>query len=120
MRTAHGAVYLKRFGVALLPLLLAAQTRTVTDEEVRRVHNSTLLIDSHNDVTSRTVDGFDIGERASDGQTDLPRMREGGIGAQFFAVYVGADYVKDNHSARRTLEIQKTTPKATLDDLVDH
>jgi membrane dipeptidase len=100
--------YLARFAAILLPILACAQTRVVSDEEVRRVHNSTLLIDSHNDVTSRTVDGFDIGERASDGQTDLPRMRQGGIGAQFFAVYVGADYVKDNHSARRTLEMIDT------------
>ena len=35
-------------------------------------------------------------------------LREGGIGAQFFAVYVAADYVKDHHSARRTLEMIDT------------
>jgi membrane dipeptidase len=98
----------RRFGFALLPLLLCGQPRTVTDQEVRRVHDSTLLIDTHNDVTSRTVDGFDFDQRAQDGQTDLPRMRQGGIGAQFFAVYVAADYVKDNHSARRTLEMIDT------------
>ena len=27
-----------------------AQTRTVTDEEVMKVHRSMLLIDSHNDI----------------------------------------------------------------------
>jgi membrane dipeptidase len=102
-------------GVALFSLAAAAQTRTVTDQEVRRVHASTLLIDTHNDVTSRTVDGFDIGERAGDGQTDLPRLREGGVGAQFFAVYVAADYVKDNHSARRTLEMIDTVRHDIVD-----
>jgi membrane dipeptidase len=95
--------------------LIGAQTRTVTDEEVRRVHNSTLLIDTHNDVTSRTVDGLEFGQRAADGQTDLPRMREGGIGAQFFAVYVAADYVKDNHSARRALEMIDTVRHDIID-----
>jgi membrane dipeptidase len=95
--------------------LLSAQTRTVTDEEVRRVHNSTLLIDTHNDVTSRTVDGFDFGKRATDGQTDLPRMREGGIGAEFFAVYVAAEHVKGNHSARRTLEMIDTVRHDIID-----
>ena len=44
-------------------LLAFSQTRTVTDAEVMRVHKSALLIDTHNDVTSRTVEGFDIGER---------------------------------------------------------
>jgi hypothetical protein len=41
------------------------QKRTVTDEEVMRVHRSTILIDTHNDVTSFTVDGMDIGKCAS-------------------------------------------------------
>ena len=85
-----------------------AQTRQFSDAEVARIHKSLLLIDTHNDVTSRTVTGWDFGKRASDGNTDLPRMREGGIGAQFFAVFVDASVVKDNHSARRALEMIDT------------
>ena len=101
--------------LAAVPLILHAQKRTVTDEEVRRVHSSILLIDTHNDVTSRTVDGFDFGERASDGQTDLPRMREGGLGAEFFAVYVAAEYVKGNRSAHRALEMIDTVRQDIVD-----
>jgi membrane dipeptidase len=82
--------------------------RTVSDEEVRRVQESALLIDTHNDVTSRTVEGFDIGKRSADGHTDVPRLREGGVGAQFFAVFVASSYVKDNRSAHRTLEMIDT------------
>jgi membrane dipeptidase len=82
--------------------------RKVSDAEVAKVHRSATLIDTHNDVTSKTVAGFDIGERAADGQTDLIRLREGGVGAVFFAVFVGANYVKDNHSANRTLEMIDT------------
>lgn len=91
------------FGAAAL-----AQTRTVTDAEVMRVHKSALLIDTHNDVTSRTVAGFDIGKRAADGHTDIPRMREGGMGAQFFAVYVAANFVQGNRSANRVIEMIDT------------
>ena len=40
--------------------------------------------------------------------TDLPRMREGGMGAQFFAVYVAANYVNGNHAANRTLQMIDT------------
>src|SRR3979411_1397195 len=87
---------------------LAAQKRVFSAAEVARIHKSLLLIDTHNDVTSRTVTGWDIGKRAADGNTDLPRMREGGIGAQFFAVYVDASFVKGNHSARRALEMTDT------------
>src|SRR5882762_2841543 len=44
-------------------LLFSADTkRTVTDAEVQRVHRAAILIDTHNDVTSATVDGLDIGK----------------------------------------------------------
>src|SRR5260370_29658633 len=95
-------------GLFLISLPLVAQTRRVTDEEVSRVHRSAILIDTHNDITSRTVQGFDIGERSSETHTDVVRMKEGGMGAQFFAVFVAASYVEGNHSANRTLQMIDT------------
>jgi membrane dipeptidase len=92
----------------LLTGALAGQTRTVSEEEVRRVHGSALLIDSHNDVTSRTVAGWNIGPRAADGQTDLVRLREGGVGAVFFAAYVAASYAGKGQAAHRALEMIDT------------
>src|ERR1041385_2026899 len=89
-------------------LQLAAQTRTISDTEVMRVHKAALLIDTHNDVTSKTVTGFDIGPRSDSGHTDIVRLREGGMGAQFFAVYVAANYTEGNHSANRTLQMIDT------------
>ncbi len=86
----------------------SAEGRKVTDAEVQRVHRGTLLIDTHNDVTSRTVDGFDIGSRGSDSDTDIARLRAGGVGAQFFAVYVDSKYVKTNQSAHRALDMIDT------------
>ena len=85
-----------------------AQTRTVSDAEVKKVHRSAILIDTHNDVTSRTVDGFDIGPRSKDGHSDFVRMKEGGMTATFFAVFVGANYVEGNKSAHRTLQMIDT------------
>ncbi len=67
-----------------------------------------LLIDTHNDITSRTVDGYDIGKNKNDGHTNITALKEGGVGAQFFAVYVASSYVKGNHSAHRTLEMIDT------------
>src|ERR1041385_2230953 len=96
------------FAVALTAL---GQTRTVTDAEVMKVHKSALLIDTHNDITSRTVDGFDIGPRNTSDKpthTDLVRMKEGNIGAQFFAVYVAGGYVNGNHSANRAMQMIDT------------
>jgi membrane dipeptidase len=93
---------------AVVVSLALAQTRQVTDAEVKRVHNSAILIDTHNDITSRTVDGYDIGKAKHDGHTNVTSLKEGGVGAQFFAVYVSGDYVKGNHSANRTLAMIDT------------
>jgi membrane dipeptidase len=82
--------------------------RTVTDAEVMRVHQSAILIDTHNDVTSATIAGLDLGKPNTDHMTDIPRMKKGGMGAQFFAVYVSATYVEGNHSANRTLQMIDT------------
>lgn len=96
--------------VAALMLVLAApmvpQRRSVTDDEVMRVHRSALLIDTHNDVPMMVLDrDFDIGSRAGVWHTDIARMKQGGIGAQFFSAYVGGEYVEGNHSANRALQM---------------
>jgi membrane dipeptidase len=80
----------------------------VPDAEVERVQKSAILIDTHNDVTSATVAGLDIGKARTDGHTDIPRMRAGGMGAQFFAVYVGPEYAKNKTAAHRALEMIDT------------
>nr|WP_246301682.1 dipeptidase [Granulicella arctica] len=89
---------------------LAAQSprsKPVTDAEVARITREAILIDTHDDVPSKTVDGYDIATANKSGQTDLPRMK-GFLGAEFFAVFVDASYVKDNHSANRTLQMIDT------------
>jgi membrane dipeptidase len=68
----------------------------------------TLLIDTHNDITSLTVDGYDIGKHSGDGHTNIAGLKQGGVGAQFFAVYVAGSYVNGNRSAHRTLEMIDT------------
>jgi membrane dipeptidase len=89
--------------------------RTVSDAEVARVHKSAPVIDTHNDVTSSTVAGMDIGKPNPDHMTDVPRMKQGGMGAQFFAVYVAAGYVEGNHAANRTLQMIDTVRHDIID-----
>ena len=103
------------FFLLLAATLAPAQTRRVTDEEVRRVHASALLIDTHNDVTSATVRGLDIAPRRAEGHTDVARLREGGVGAVFFAAYVAASYVNGNRSANRALEMIDTIRRDIVD-----
>ena len=83
------------------------RTEPVSQAEVDRITREAILIDTHDDVPSKTVDGYNIATRNEKGQTDLPRMK-GYLGAEFFAVFVDAEYVKGNHSANRTLEMIDT------------
>ena len=53
------------------------------------LHRSAIVIDTHDDVTQRLVtEGVNLANRLPDGQTDIPRMREGGLDAEFLSVFV--------------------------------
>ena len=113
--TVRLTISLAMAAAALLAQPPGRQKRTVTDAEVMRVHNSAILIDTHNDVPSATVAGLDIGQPNTDHHTDLPRMKKGGMGAQFFAVYVAASNVEGNRAAHRTLEMIDTVRHDIVD-----
>ena len=63
--------------------------------KARAIHDRVLTVDTHCDTASRLPGGtWDIGVRHEPGQResgkiDLPRMAEGGLDAEFFAVFVG-------------------------------
>ena len=46
------------------------------------------VIDLHCDTPDRLAsDSFDLGEDYPYGQVDIPKMRRGGVGGVFFAIY---------------------------------
>ena len=68
---------------------LAIDPRTEISAKARELHFRSLVVDTHTDTTQRFIFGdFDLGERHADGSVDIPRMREGGLGAIFFAVWI--------------------------------
>jgi len=102
--------------LATLSLLLLSVTNTFAaeltnpkkiDAQVKAITKSAILIDTHNDIPSFTIDGTDIGA-APKNHTDIPRLRQGGVGAVFFSVYVDAKYVNGNHAANRALQMIDT------------
>src|SRR5436305_1398526 len=53
------------------------------------IHRRAISIDMHADTTQRMVDEhLDINQRLTDGQLDAVRMKEGGLDAQFFSIWV--------------------------------
>ena len=64
-------------------------------ERARALHRRIPLIDGHNDLpwryrdlVDRAISKVDIEEHQPDLHTDIPRLREGGVGGQFWSVYV--------------------------------
>ena len=61
-------------------------------ESSRELHFDSIVIDGHSDTTPRFEDPtWVFGDRhdVTDGHMDLPRIREGGLDAQFWSIYMG-------------------------------
>lgn len=76
--------------VSCAGVLLAAHVTTGdVSPAARKLHFSSLVVDTHVDTTQRFLDGkFDLGVRNSRGSVDLPRLKEGGVDAVFFAAWI--------------------------------
>jgi membrane dipeptidase len=71
----------------------------------RQLHFSSVVFDTHADTPQRFLfDHFDLGRRDAEGGVDIPRMREGGIGAIFFALWVPVEIV-GARATRRALDL---------------
>ena len=72
----------------------------------RQLHDHAIVIDTHDDTTQRLLfeKGFDLGQRHTNGNIDIPRMREGGLDALFFSIWVPSD-VTGPPAVKRSLDL---------------
>lgn len=85
---------------AVLPLLAAISDRA------RKLHHDALVFDAHVHVIDRQFyRGGDIGERVPDGQFDLPRAKDGGVGAMFFSIFVTEEYYPQRFETKQVLRL---------------
>jgi membrane dipeptidase len=62
----------------------------VRSQTVSEIHHKATLVDTHNDcLSSLTLEGKDIGQRLTEGHSDLYRWKEGGLDVQFFSIWTG-------------------------------
>src|SRR3981081_2191062 len=71
------------------------------------IHRRAIVIDTHNDVTTpMTNDDYDLsGAPPAPYRTSLERMKQGGLTAEFFSLYIKPHYVAKGGAARRTLDM---------------
>lgn len=77
----------------------------LTHPKAAALHQRAIVVDTHADTTQRLIfdPKFDIGARHTDGNLDVPRMKEGGLDAVFFSVWVPSD-VTGLPAVKRTLD----------------
>ncbi len=94
MSTFNTGVYLLIFGSLALGSAANAQEEDAALAHANRILQGAPIVDGHNDLPwvirerfGGDVEGYDISVRAQY-DTDLPRLREGVVGTQFWSVYV--------------------------------
>jgi membrane dipeptidase len=77
----------------------------------RQAHAATFVFDGHNDLpwemrtkADSSFDKRDIRQAQPKMHTDIPRLRAGNVGAQFWSVYVPAETAKNGTALQQTLE----------------
>src|SRR6266536_2916405 len=82
--------------LAAIPVLVTTQSapgEAPVSARAKQIHDRAIVIDTHDDTTQRLVGDktFDIARRDNTGNIDIPRMREGGLDALFFSIWMNGD-----------------------------
>lgn len=89
----------------LLPLLLVIALR-LPAQDVQKIHQKAILIDTHNDIISNElITGNDAGKLQTTGNFDLVRAKTGGLDVQVFSIWCGDQYGKGTAYAYANREI---------------
>lgn len=94
MRNILFMVMMIAVGLALFMKCSRDLTEEELAEKAAEIHDKVLTVDTHVDTPMRLVrSDYDLGERHDPdrrgGKVDFPRMKEGGLDAIFFAVFIG-------------------------------
>ncbi len=82
----------------------------VVSERAIAIHRTSPVIDGHNDLpwalrqAGGSFDRFDIAKSQPDFHTDIDRLKRGGVGAQFWSVYVPVSTMQRGSALTTTLE----------------
>ena len=73
--------------------------------KAKQMHQKAIVFDGHCDTILEIMNHKrNLEKKSTDGHLDIPRMKEGGIDVQFFAVFI-EDIYKPERSLKRTLQL---------------
>lgn len=92
--------------LAIVLLACNASAGAQVSAKAKQLHEAAFVFDAHIHMINRQLyHGGDIGTRVSDGQVDLPRMRQGGVDALLFSLFVSEEYYPARLETRHTLRL---------------
>jgi len=85
-------ISMRKLVVVPLTILMLSGCGSDEDKLIRKaekLHNDFLTVDTHCDTPMRLAStGFNLGVKNEEGCVDFPRMTEGGLNTEFFAVFI--------------------------------
>jgi membrane dipeptidase len=73
--------------------------------KAKQIHQKAIIVDAHCDTILKIMNHKrSLEKKSTTGHLDIPRMKEGGINVQFFAVFIEEIY-KPDRSLKRTLQL---------------
>ena len=107
MKTRVSACLILLFAIGIAPVSAQSPRAEKLWQKALAIHRRAIVIDTHNDVTTpMTNDDYDLsGTPPMPYRTSIERMKQGGMTAEFFSLYVRPWYVEHGGAARRTLDM---------------
>jgi membrane dipeptidase len=99
-------IFIKMYSRFILFLLALSMTTTIFSQKYKKIHSDALLVDTHNDFPSASIekkvslDSDLLGKT----HTDLARLRTGGVDVQIFSIFCGPEQQQPYAFANREID----------------
>ena len=113
---------MRRAILALAAFTLGTATASADDlaARARKLHRAAIIVNTHIDTPDVLSEKWkDLKLRGATGHFDIPRAREGGLGAAFFSIYVASSFADKGTAAGRALELIDLTQRVVRENPKD-
>ena len=79
--------------VLFYPLIIILSFLQNPGRDYMTIHKDAIVIDTHNDILMRVMEGDNVEHKSKKGHSDLDRFAEGGYDGQVFSIWVDPKYL---------------------------
>lgn len=87
MKRSYATVLAGLVVAVVVPMVNGTNADSIA-EQARKVHFSSIVLDTHIDVTPKLQTTWKFSDEHKEGHIDLPRMKKGGLNGLFFSIYM--------------------------------